>query len=183
MFIISCDYAWQKWIFFSLSGRCMPKLLKIVFTLKFHPLHAKISTPTGTPVPDEKVKEISSSVWVLLKFRENKSEIMQILNSNWFYLKLIFLRSSLDRSAPARLVPWNLKNHGRIVTKNHRQSSMKFSTVLPADSLLTVADTQDTSWFGKFQRARFQIIYLNGTEQLDHSLFCYILVVDEWEVS
>ena len=38
----------------------MPKLLKIVFTFKFHPLHAKISTPTGTPVPDEKVKELSS---------------------------------------------------------------------------------------------------------------------------
>ena len=39
----------------------MPKLLKIVFTFKFHPLHAKISTPTGTPVPDEKVKELSSN--------------------------------------------------------------------------------------------------------------------------
>ena len=38
----------------------MPKVLKIVFTFKFHPLHAKISTPTGTPVPDEKVKELSS---------------------------------------------------------------------------------------------------------------------------
>ena len=38
----------------------MPKLLKIVFTFKFHPLHAKISTPTGTPVHDEKVKELSS---------------------------------------------------------------------------------------------------------------------------
>ena len=39
----------------------MPKLLKIVFTFKFPPLHAKISTPTGKPVPDEKVKELSSS--------------------------------------------------------------------------------------------------------------------------
>ena len=48
--------------FFSLSGRYMPKLLKIVFTFKFHPLHAKISTQTGTPVPDEKVKELSSII-------------------------------------------------------------------------------------------------------------------------
>jgi len=47
--------------FFSLSGRSMPKLRKKVFTFKFHPLHAKISTPTGTPVPDEKVKELFSS--------------------------------------------------------------------------------------------------------------------------
>ena len=39
----------------------MPKLLKIVFKFKFHPLHAKISTPTGTAVPVEKVKEISST--------------------------------------------------------------------------------------------------------------------------
>ena len=39
----------------------MPKLFKIVFTFKFHPLHAKISTVTGTPVPDEKVKELSST--------------------------------------------------------------------------------------------------------------------------
>ena len=38
----------------------MPKLLKIVFTFKLHPLHANISTPTGTPVPDENVKELSS---------------------------------------------------------------------------------------------------------------------------
>ena len=53
--------------FFSLSGRCMPKLLKIVFTFKFHPLHAKISTPTGTPVPDEKVKELSSIVHISLE--------------------------------------------------------------------------------------------------------------------
>ena len=36
-------------------------LLKIVFIFKFHQLHAKISTPTGTPVPDEKVKEFSST--------------------------------------------------------------------------------------------------------------------------
>ena len=43
----------------------MPKLLKIVFTFKFHPLHAKISTPTGTPVPDEKVKELSSTVFLI----------------------------------------------------------------------------------------------------------------------
>ena len=43
----------------------MPKLHKIVFTFKFHPLHAKISTPTGTPVPDEKVKELSSIDWQL----------------------------------------------------------------------------------------------------------------------
>ena len=39
----------------------MPKLLKIVFTFKSHPLHAKISTQTGMPVPDEKVKELSSN--------------------------------------------------------------------------------------------------------------------------
>ena len=39
----------------------MPKLLKIVFTFKFHLLHANISTPTGTPVPDKKVKELSSN--------------------------------------------------------------------------------------------------------------------------
>ena len=38
----------------------MPKLHKIGFTFKFHPLHAKISTPTATHVPDEKVKELSS---------------------------------------------------------------------------------------------------------------------------
>ena len=37
----------------------MLKLLKIVFTFKFHPLHAEISTPTGTPVPDKKVKKLS----------------------------------------------------------------------------------------------------------------------------
>ena len=49
-----------KSYFFPLLGRCMPKLLKIVFTFKLHPLHANISTPTGTPVPDEKVKELSS---------------------------------------------------------------------------------------------------------------------------
>ena len=61
--LISCDYEWQK-CFFSLSGRCMPKLLKIVFTFKFHPLHAKISTPTRMPVPDEKVKELSSNMSV-----------------------------------------------------------------------------------------------------------------------
>ena len=60
------DWCWYlmtmhgKVNFFSLSGRCMPKLLKIVFTFKFHPLHAKISTPTGTPIPDKKVKELSS---------------------------------------------------------------------------------------------------------------------------
>ena len=40
----------------------MPKQLKIVLTFKFHPLHAKISTPTVTPVPDEKVKELFSYV-------------------------------------------------------------------------------------------------------------------------
>ena len=42
----------------------MPKLLKIVFTFKFHPLHAKISTPTGTPVPDKRVKELSSNEYL-----------------------------------------------------------------------------------------------------------------------
>ena len=40
----------------------MPKLLKTVFAFKFNPLHAKISTPTGTPIPDKKVKELSSIV-------------------------------------------------------------------------------------------------------------------------
>ena len=45
----------------------MPKVLKIVFTFKFHPLHAKISTPTGTPVPDKKVKELSSIVIIFLR--------------------------------------------------------------------------------------------------------------------
>jgi len=39
----------------------MQKLPKIVITLKFHPLHTKISTSKGTPVPVEKVKELSSS--------------------------------------------------------------------------------------------------------------------------
>ena len=70
--LISGDYAKQKLFFSSLSGRFMPKLLKIVFTFKFHPFHAKISTPTGTPIPDEKVKELSSfappyplTVWVI----------------------------------------------------------------------------------------------------------------------
>ena len=42
----------------------MPKLLKTVFTFKFHPLHAKISIPTGTPVPDKKVKVLSSVVFM-----------------------------------------------------------------------------------------------------------------------
>ena len=46
--------------FLFLSGRCMPKLLKTVFTFKFHPSHANISTPTGTPIHDKKVKELSS---------------------------------------------------------------------------------------------------------------------------
>ena len=60
---VGVDILWlcmAKVIFFSLSGRYMPKLLKIVSTFKFHPLRAKIITPTGTPVPDEKVKELSS---------------------------------------------------------------------------------------------------------------------------
>ena len=60
--LISCDYERQKWIFLPLSGRCMPRLFKIVFTFEFHPLHAKIWTPTGTPVPDEELKELSSNV-------------------------------------------------------------------------------------------------------------------------
>jgi len=52
----------------------MPKLHKIVFTLKFHPLHAKISTPTGTAVPVEKEKEMSSSVRVSMRNISEETE-------------------------------------------------------------------------------------------------------------
>ena len=37
---------------------------KITFAMHSH----KISTPTGTPVPDEKVKELSSSIWFPHRF-------------------------------------------------------------------------------------------------------------------
>ena len=52
---VGVDILWlcmAKVNFFSWSGRCMQKLLKKVFTFKFYPLHAKISTTTRTPVPD-----------------------------------------------------------------------------------------------------------------------------------
>ena len=42
--------------FFSSSSRWIPKLLKIVFTLKFYPLHAKILIRHGTAVLVKKVK-------------------------------------------------------------------------------------------------------------------------------
>ena len=57
----------------------MPKLHKIVFTFKFHPFHTKISTLTGTAVPVEKVKEISSNVPQLAQGAENFS-IMRLFN-------------------------------------------------------------------------------------------------------
>ena len=39
----------------------MPKLAKMIIALKFCSLHTEISKPTGTTVPDKKVKEISST--------------------------------------------------------------------------------------------------------------------------
>ena len=63
--LISCEYV----NFLCLSVDCMEKQLKIVFTFKFHPLHLKISTPTGTPVPDEKVKELSFSMGSFMHFQ------------------------------------------------------------------------------------------------------------------
>ena len=41
----------------------MPKLHEIAFTFNSHQVHAKISTLTGTAVPVETVKEISSNVY------------------------------------------------------------------------------------------------------------------------
>ena len=61
---------------FLLSGRCIPKLLKIVFTFKFHPLHAKISTPTGTAVPDEKSKKFP---WMLPFWELDGTEITELI--------------------------------------------------------------------------------------------------------
>ena len=90
----------------------MPKLLKIVFTFKFHPLHAKISTPTGTPVPDEKVKELSSIEKILQNtavFELDpwcKVELVMVL-----FRKLLFFFVVCFRILPyAALVKWLAKH-------------------------------------------------------------------------
>ena len=67
----------------------MPKLLEIVFTFKSHPLHAKISTQTGMPVPDEKVKELSSNA-------ETLSDCGLLIGSGDY--RSVFITSSLSQS-------------------------------------------------------------------------------------
>ena len=59
----------------------MPKLIKIVNTFKFNQLHAKISTPTGTPVPDEKAKELSSIVHPCFTPSTNIDEPIDLMES------------------------------------------------------------------------------------------------------
>ena len=86
----------------------MPKLHKIVLTFKFHPLHAKISTPTGTAIPFEKIKGISSFrplsnenlfeklaawMWSVLPFFIKKFVVVDIRSK---HLSISYLFSQVD---------------------------------------------------------------------------------------